>query len=303
MTPQRDDPGEQLLPRLRAWRRHNIHIGLSPRTSPFWSGLLYREPHGGVREYARLFDTALFRCDARYRTDPAPVSLMKEHAGEGFAWTLLVDDEQMVYRFPYGHPDRNRRGEVNPHFLDPRRIVESFVPVLSLLEPSVRVVMLKIGIIGRTEALDFDGFLRALLGCLDALPPAYRYAVENGTSRFVLPEYLECLRRRGVIHVPAPVGLHDAVRMPGAFGAGACVLRTACLAMEEEGEEWAAFRETVRFCLGEEKALYAYCTDGREAAFPGAPPEEGAGVRRLTRLLAGLDSELARRSPIRRKAA
>jgi hypothetical protein len=303
MTHPYDDPGAQLLPRLRAWRKHNIHVGLSPRTSPFWSGLLYREPRGDVREYARLFDTALFPCDARYPPDSALVSLMNEHAGEGFSWTLLIDDEQMVYRFPYGHPDRNRRGDVNPRFLDSRRIVETFVPVTSLLEPSVRVVMLKIGIIGRTEALGFDGFLRALLACLDALPPAYCYAVENETSRFVLPEYLECLRRRNVIHVPAPVGLPDAVRVPGAFGAGACVLRTACLAMEEEGEEWAAFRETVRFCLAEEKALYAYFTDGREAAFPGMPQEAGAGVRRLTRLLAGLDPELARRSPIKRKAA
>ncbi len=301
MTHRYDDPGEQLLPRLRAWRRHNIHVGLSPRTSPFWTGLLYREPRGDVREYARFFDTALFPCDARYPPDPARVSRMNEHAGEDFAWTLLVDDEQMMYRFPYGHPDRNRRGELNPHFLDPRRIVETFVPLLSLLESSVHIVMLKIGAVALTEALDFDGFLRVLLRCLDALPPAYSYAVENGTSRFVLPEYLACLRRRNVIHVPAVVPLLDAVRTPGALGTGTCVLRTACLAMEEEGEEWAAFRETVRCCLGEEKTLYAYLTDGRETAFPGAPP--GEGVRRLTRLLAGLDPELARRSPIKRKAA
>jgi hypothetical protein len=226
---------------------------------------------------------------------------MNEHAGEGFAWTLLIDDEQMMYRFPYGHPDRKKRGEVNLHFLDPRRIVETFIPVLSLLEPSVRIVMLKIGNVGRTEALDFDGFLRALLRCLDALPPAYCYAVENGTSRFILPEYLACLRRRNIIHVPTPVPLLDAVRMPGALGTGTGVLRTACLAMEEEGEEWAGFRETVRFCLAEEKMLYAYLTDGEETAFLRA--SRGTGVRRLTRLLAGLDPELARRSPIKRKAA
>jgi len=162
-------------------------------------------------------------------------------------------------------------------------------------------VMLKIGSVYRTEALDFDGFLRALLRCLDALPPAYRYAVENGTSRFILPDYLACLRQRNVIHVPAPAPLLDAVRMPGALAAAPCVVRTACLAMEEEGEEWAAFRETVRFCLGEGKALYAYLTDGEETALPRVP--RGTGVRRLTSLLAGLDPELARRSPIRRKAA
>jgi hypothetical protein len=301
MTPHYDDPGEQLLPRLRAWRRHNIHIGLSPRTSPFWSGLLYREPRGAVTEYARLFDTALLHCDSRYPPDPALLSRMNEHTGEGFAWTLLVDGEQMVYRFPYGHPDRKKRGEVNPHFLDPDRIAETFIPLLRLPEPSVRIVMLKIGNVERTEALDFGGFLRALVRCLDALPPAYRYAVENGTFRFILPEYLACLRERNIIHVPAPAPLFDAVRVPGALGTDPCVLRTACLAMEEDGEEWAAFHETVRLCLGEEKTLYAYLTDGEEAAFPRAL--RGTGVRRLTRLLTGLDAELARRSPIKRKAA
>jgi hypothetical protein len=301
MTHQYDNPGEQLLPRLRAWRRHNIHIGLSPRASPFWNGLLYREPRGAVTEYARLFDTALLHCDCRRPPDPALISRMNEHTGEGFAWTLLIDDEQMVYRFPYGHPDREKRGEVNPHFLDPEGMAEALIPLLRLREPSVRIVMLKIGSVGRTEALDFDGFLRALLRCLDALPPAYRYAVENGTSRFILPEYLESLRRRNVIHVPAPAPLLDAVRVPGALAVDPCVLHTACLAVEEEGEEWTAFHETVRLCLGEEKTLYAYFTDGQETAFPGTP--RGAGVSRLTRLLTGLDSELARRSPIKRKAA
>lgn len=301
MTHQYDDPADQLLPRLRAWRRHGIHIGLSPRTSPFWNGLLYREPRGDVEEYARLFDTALLRCDARCPPDPALLSRMNARAGEGFAWTLLIDGEQMMYRFPYGHADRSRRGELNPHFLDPGRIAAAFTPAGRLLGPSARIVMLKIGSVYETEALDFDGFLGALLRCLDGLPPAYCYAVENGASRFILPEYLACLCARNVVHVPSPAPLLDAVRVPGALGAGACVLRSACLAMEEEGEEWAGFRQTVRLCLEEEKALYAYLTDGEETAFGEVPRGTGAG--RLARLLAGLDGELARRSPIRRKAA
>jgi len=61
------------------------------------------------------------------------------------------------------------------------------------------------------------------------------------------------------------------------------------------------FREAVRICLEEEKTLYAYLTDGEEMAVSPAPG--GTGARALTRLLAGLDPELARRSPIRRKAA
>ena len=73
MTAHVDDPGEQLLPRLRAWRRHSIHVGLSPRTSAFWSGLLYREPRGVIREYARLLTRPCSPATAGAR--PIPRSL------------------------------------------------------------------------------------------------------------------------------------------------------------------------------------------------------------------------------------
>ncbi|MFI5369914.1 MAG: hypothetical protein ACHQ1F_12990, partial [Spirochaetia bacterium] len=241
-------------------------------------------------------------CGRRGMNDPALLSRMKAQAGEGFAWTLLIDDDEMVYRFPHGHPDRKKRGELNPHFLDARGISETIAPLVRILKPSACTVMLKIGGVYRTEALEFGAFLRALSRCLDGLPVSCRYAVENGTPRFILPEYLACLRERNVIHVPAPVPLLDALRVPGALGADACVLRTACLATEEEGEEWAGFREAVRLCAGEGKALYAYLTGGEDTALS-PPAPRGAGVPRLTRLLAGLDPELALRSPIRRKAA
>ena len=287
---------EQLLPRLRAWRRYNVHVGLVPRASPFWGGLLYREPHGAVAEYARLFDTALFHCGST--PDAALLARLGAQAGDGFHWTLVVDGDEMAYRFPYAHPERRARGELNAQFLDPRRTREIVTPLVRLVDASTCVVLLDIRGIYATEALSFDAFLGALTRCLDGLPPVCRYAVANGTPRFVLPEYFAALRERNVMHVPGPAALAGTLRTPGALGADACTVRSACLAMEEEGEEWAAFRAAVRLCLEGGKPLSAYLTAGEDA-----PAQDGEGAERLTRLLAGLDPELARRSPIRRKAA
>jgi hypothetical protein len=301
MTTHPDGLREQLLPRLRAWARHGIHIGLTPRVSPSWSGLLYREPYGGIAEYAAIFDTAMLRIGSGAAAPDVAATLdrLREQIPAGFGWTVVVEDDHMTYRFSYGHGDRNKRGERNPRFLDPCGI-SGTVLLLSHLDPHVRVVMLDIGPVYGTENLRAADFPDALLPCLDALPPLYRYAVRVANPEFVLPVYRESLRRRNVAHVPAG-RLSDLVCRPDLLTADVCVLPSACIAEEEEGEEWMGFRETVRLCLEEGKALFAYLGDGSDAAGRRVPHGEGPG--RLVRLLAGLDGELARRSPIRRRAA
>jgi len=302
MIAQDDELREQLLPRLRAWRRHNIHIGLSPRVSPLWRGLLYREPRGTIAEYARLFDTAMVRFGPWRPPDAAMLARLREQAGEHFAWTAVIEDEHMTYRFAYGYPDRRKRGEINPSFLDPRRLRETVFPLLEMLRPCVRAVVLKVGPVYPTEKCSFEDYHRALTACLDGLPTTYRYALEGSTPRFVLPEYLASLRERNIIYIPAGVPLLDVLQIPGALRADMCVVRSACLVQQEESEEWVGLRTMIRRCLEEERTLYAYLLDGEEAA-QSAEHLYGAGAARLTRLLSGLDIDLARRSPIKRKAA
>jgi len=289
MTPRREDIRERLLPRLRAWSRHGIHIGLSPRTPPPWRELLDPAQDGSLRGYAEFFDTALLHAGPDCSPDAATLARMQKETHEDFGWTVLLADEHMTYRFPYGYPDRNRRGALNPRFLDPRGTAAAVAPFLQHLAPRVRAVVLRIGPVGRTEALRFDDFHEAVVRCLDALPPGCRYAVETAYPDFVLPAYRESLRARNIARVLTGP-LLDALAMPGALDAGICVLRSACLAAEEE--ERLGVQETIRRCLEEGTTLYAYC--GGEA--DGGPEE-------LVRLLAGLDGELARRSPIRQKAA
>lgn len=292
MTPRPEDIRERLLPRLRAWSRHGIHIGLSPRTPPPWKALLDPAENGSLHTYAEFFDTALLHAGPGPLPDAATLARMQQETHEDFGWTVVLAGEHMLYRFPYGDPDRNRRGALNPRFLDPRGVAGTVTPLLEQCAPRVRAVLLRIGAVHRTEALRFEEFHDAVVRCLDALPAGCRYAVETPRTDFLLPAYRESLRTRSVARVLTGPRMLDALAMPGACTAGLCVLRSACLDAEEEGEEWLGVRETVRRCLDEGATLYAYC---------GGTAERGPDT--LVRLLAGLDDELARRSPIRRKAA
>ena len=292
MTTLTGNAREHLLARLRAWRKHAIRIGLSPRRSPAWNGLLPREIPESVAAYASAFDTAFLTVGPRGGPDAAAAERLRQQAGEEFRWTIVVEDEQMIYRFPHGWHDREKRGLVNPRFLDPEGIIASITPLLLRLGPSAAMVLLNIAPVYRTEALRFEGFLEALARCLDALPPPHRYAVH--TAEFLLPGCLEMLRARNVAHV-SPLS-PDA---PVARTADVSLVRSPVTAAEED------FRFAVRRALEEGQELYMYLGDGAEggAVAPVPPVPPGAGGERLARLLAGLDAELARRSPIRRRAA
>jgi hypothetical protein len=236
-----------------------------------------------------VFDTALLTVGPRGGPDAATAAQLRRQAGEEFRWTIVVEDEQMIYRFPHGYHDWKKRGMVNPRFLDPEGITASIAPLLRHLGPSAALVLLNVAPVYRTEALRFEGFLDALARCLDALPATYRYAVQ--TAEFVLPDYREMLRARNAVHVSTL--LPDADVRPTADVA---LLRSSLLAAEEEG---VVFRSAVRRSLEEGQELYAYLDDGTD----GSALAPGAGGEQLARLLAGLDAELARRSPIKRQAA
>lgn len=298
MTARTDDMREHLLTRLRSWRRQAIHIGLSPRTSPAWNGLFPREMRGTMTAYAAVFDTALIHVGVHGGPDAASVTQLRRQTGEEFRWTVVVEDEQMMYRFPHGYHEWRKRGALNPRFLDPEAITASIAPLLRQLGPSADIVLLNIAPVYRTEAIRFEGFLDALTRCLDALPATHRYAVQTGNPDFVLPGYLDLLRERNAAHAFSGALSRDPA---AALTADASVVRSAALAAEEEGEEWNDFRTVVRRCMDEGRRLSAYLGDGADGIAPSVAQGQGGG--RLARLLAGLDAELARRSPIRRQAA
>jgi hypothetical protein len=197
---------------------------------------------------------------------------------------------------------------VNPRFLDPRSLRRTLLPLFDFWGLQIAAVVLHVSPIARTEDIRSGIFHERLFRCLDALSAcatSYRFAVELAGLEFVVPEYLACLRRRNIVHVPAGQPLLDAFSMPNVLTSDLCVLRSDCLIAEEEGEAWLGFRQAVRCCLENRTTLYAYLGDGSESITTGDLTDvlRGVGPGRLLRLLAGLDPDLARLSPIRQKAA
>jgi hypothetical protein len=235
----------------------------------------------------------------------------------------MLSDDALVHRFPYGHPDRARRGELNPGFLCPGPLQERLHAGLGGLGGALEAVVLRLQPVYRTEELRAPEFVGRLDRFLGGLPRAYRYAVDLGTPAFNVPEYRACLRDHGAAHVlhhapssapPDPYPPHeppvppllDQLLVPEILSAPFCV---ACVCAGAEGAGGAAddamdealtlgIRELVRACGEVAAALTIFVESDRVCG--GA----GSGEHHLlARLLHSLDGELARRSPIRRRAA
>lgn len=201
----------------RAWSRHSVFVTLASRDACVRSGL---EP--GAE--AALFGATLAELSA-------DGTLRRPSCAAG-AVDVIVEDDTLIYRYPYEHPDRARRGEVNDGFLRPERFVDRLAAALESLE-SVRLVVLRPAPLYKTEEIAFGDFLDRLDRLLGMLPPSYRYALEPAGPICIRHEYFACLRARGVAHVfsegesllrPLPTVV-DQLALPGAFGGSFCVVR------------------------------------------------------------------------------
>jgi len=268
------------LHHVRAWGRHGIHFGLAGRTpasflnAPFWK-------------------TALCTLDDL-------------HAGQVGRWEALPEDLRFVvavehastcYRFPHRHPDREKRGQLNARFLDAGAFREEIAPALAQLGSRLHALLLRFPAVYPTEQLSGPEFIGRLGEFLDALPTAYRYAVELHTPRFLLPGYRECLRERDVAHalhvLPGEASLLEQVLVPGILTSGFSLLRVGA----EAGTPDSALGlvELIRRCVEAKTMLHVH--------LDGVGEGEERDMRFLSAVMAMLDPDLSRLSPIRKKAA
>jgi len=255
---------------LRAWERHHVRFGVvcsRPRLSLCSS----------------LFPTACVEATVQ------ELSAIRHR--DDFAAAIV--DDTLVYRFPYGHSNPQKRGARNPHFLNAAILQRS---ALSMLESSLplRAIILPIPHIYTTEGLSFDGFMQRLTDFLAPLPAGFQYALELHNREYLLPEYFECLRRYGIIHVLSdsvtmqPV--LDQIQLPHVLTTDRVVVRTTV----KGDPEWRlGIIETVRRCIIEKKDLSVYLSDGNVQRMES----------RLGTLMEMLSGDLAKLSLIRRKAA
>jgi uncharacterized protein YecE (DUF72 family) len=275
---------DTLVPHVRAWARHGIHFGaLSvPRT---------------LEEYTRCFATACLNVGPYRMPGMAALLRLQEQIPPAFRFTVAVTEETLMYRFPYGHPDRAKQGERNSCFLDATVLEERVFPALQVLASHVGMVLLRLAPVYPTEGYPFGSFLRAVDRFLGALPSGYSYALEHCNQEYVLPEYLACLRAHGITHAlhryPGGPPIVDQLQTPGILTADTAVLRAAAACSPVDDDLQIGIREVVRQCVEEKKWLLFYVDDHVPAGVPAAMME----------LMTMLDPELAKLSPIRRKAA
>jgi hypothetical protein len=203
---------------------------------------------------------------------------------------ISIQDDAMTYRFSHGAPDRRLRGEINPRFLDAAGIRQS----LLLLHPSFHTVIFPLAHIYRTEAIRCRDVVEKLDALCTALPGERQYAVELHNDEYLLPQYFECLAHHGVSHV-----LHDSTTMPSLleqiqWPAALTSERVIVCSTASTYPEWQlGILETIRRCISERKELAVYLTDSDHCSVE----------RALHSLVELLSPDLAKLSPLRRKAA
>jgi len=280
--PERATPLEALLvPYLRAWERYEVRFGTRS-----WDGR-------SLEDYAALFSTAALEISPR-SFPPASFFLRLRQCMPGPGrLSVIVTDDALTYRFPYGHPDPRVRGERNERFLDPAGLEERVFAGLGQLGDAVGVVVLNIPRVYATEGPVFAQVLSRLDRLLSRLPRKWRFAVALHNSGYLLPDYLACLRDHGVGHV-----LRSSEDMPPlleqlqmAIPPGPLVVDVATERLQEE--ELLGVAEAVRHCLAEGQPLFVYAGDR---------PEESV-VTALLAVMTMLNAELAKRSVLRRHAA
>lgn len=309
-----DEFRERLVPHLQAWARHGIHFSISPWNSPLLIRFLCGSRGGNAaesgacvpEEYARCFTTGCLDLGPYHFPDGEALLRMKSRMPLPFGCIAVIAHDVMSYRFAYGHPDPAKRGERNPSFLDPGLMEAAIDPLVRALGSHLRAVVLHCSRIYPTEGYAFPAFLRRLDGFLAALAPKYCIAVEPGNPEYLLPEYFACLRDHGTAHVfghrDALPPLLEQILRPDALTSDIALMRIDAEADEVVGccggtkmaaEVRLGIPEAVRRCLEEKKTLYIDLHD-RPA---------GPAPLSLLAMMAMLDPDLAKLSPLRKRAA
>jgi hypothetical protein len=232
---------------LRSWARHGVYF------STRHAAQLYGEPAGNGRPVA----------------------------------PHIIFHDALVYRFPYGHPNPQKRGKLNRHFLNPEMLQNELCTAGGL-------VVFPIPYIYRTEELTFEKFLDRLSAFLAGLPSAYRYAIGVNNPAYLLPHYFDCLHAHAAAHVfissPTMSDLLDQARMPYALPADTAVVLTE--PSLDPGWQLGTM-EIIRRCIEAGKELSVYMHTVRP----------GVLMPSLAVLMETMSTDLAKLSPLKKRAA
>jgi uncharacterized protein YecE (DUF72 family) len=204
-----------LTSKLQRLASQNVFIGTSSWKYEGWLDQIYtrqryysrgkfsqkRFEETCIHEYAEVFPVVCG--DFSFYQFPSESYWQKlfTAAPSRLQFAFKVPEEVTVKQWPSHARYGPRAGLANECFLNPQIFDAGFAAPLAPYRRQVAALIFEFGTFGRGCYESVDGFLKELDPFLAALPPGYRYSVEIRNREYLVPEYLECLRRHNVAHV------------------------------------------------------------------------------------------------------
>ena len=200
-----------LAGRLRDLAVENIWIGTSSWKYQGWFDQIYTRERYLARgklskkrfeaeclaEYAETFPIVCG--DFSFYQFPAPDYWQRLFASApaGLRFALKVPEEVTAEVFPNHARYGPRAGTRNESFLNADALAALFLEPLTPYRARIAALIFEFG----ARATGLREFVGQLAPFLDALPPAFRYAVEVRNPPYLNALYFDCLREHNVAHV------------------------------------------------------------------------------------------------------
>jgi uncharacterized protein YecE (DUF72 family) len=206
---------DRLAASLRGLAERDVWVGTSSWKYPGWLGSIYAPERYTTRgrfskkrfeetclgEYAETFPIVCG--DFAFYQFPLEAYWQKlfDATPTAFRFAFKVPEEITVKRWP-GHARYGARaGAVNDSFLNAELLDRLFLRPLAQFGERTALLILELGTFSKTDFESVAQFSEALDRFLSRLPRQCRYAIEVRNREYLVPEYFQCLRNRGVAHV------------------------------------------------------------------------------------------------------
>jgi uncharacterized protein YecE (DUF72 family) len=231
-------PGPELAPvsptaeqlSLAAALPNGLLMGAMTWSYPGWAGVVFARPSSakqlaahGLTAYARHPLLRAAEIDRSYY-EPLSATVFENYASQvpdAFQFVVKAHEDCTVQRYPQHVRYGQKRGLMNPRFLDPEYALRAVVEPLGGLGPKLFAVLFQFSPFDLRDLRGPRDFADRLQRFLKPLPRGITYAVELRNDELLTPEYAAALEDAGAIHCHnawtfMPSVLTQAKRLPPA---------------------------------------------------------------------------------------